>query len=427
MSKLFKSVSLSHKRASIEVRELVSLNEEHARHLMRKIHEVTGATDLMVLSTCNRTEFYYSAQEDQTGAILQLLALERGLPDAASFASSFKSITDHNAAVDHLFRVSMGLEAQVVGDMQISNQVKNAYQWSADENLAGPFLHRLMHTIFFTNKRVVQETSFRDGAASVSYATTELVRDLAANIPDARILVLGVGEIGIDVCKNLADGKFSNVQITNRTLSKAEAVAVECGFEVIPFAQAEQAILEADVIISSLAMEQPYVRKSVLQNARLHTFKYFFDLSVPRSIEEQIEEVPGMVLYNIDQIQNKAGEALQRRLEAIPAVEAIIADASQNLEEWAQEMEVSPVIQKLKNALESIRQEELARYLKNASEPEAKRIDKLTKSMMQKVIKLPVLQLKAACKRGEAETLIDVLNDLFNLEAELEPKGQDNE
>lgn len=422
MTKVFKSVSLSHKRAPIEVREMVSLNEEHARTLMRKINEVTGATDLLVLSTCNRTEFYYSAEEDQTGAILQLLALERGLADASAFATCFRSINDHAEAIEHLFRVSMGLEAQVVGDMQISNQVKNAYQWSADEDLAGPFLHRLMHTIFFTNKRVVQETSFRDGAASVSYATTELVRDIAANLIEPRILVLGVGEIGIDVCKNLADGNFQNVQITNRTLSKAEAVAEECGFEVIPFEQAQEAILEADVIISSLAMEQPFVCKALLQDAKLHTFKYFFDLSVPRSIEETIEEVPGMVLYNIDQIQNKAGEALQRRLDAIPAVEAIIDDALSNLQEWAQEMEVSPVIHKLKGALEGIRQEEMARYLKNASDSEAKRIDKITKSMMQKVIKLPVLQLKAACKRGEAETLIDVLNDLFNLEGELEPK-----
>ena len=423
MSKQFKSISLSHKQAPIEVRERVSLNEPQAKSLMRKIQELTGASDLLVLSTCNRTELYYSAQEEQTATILQLLTLEKRLASVEEIKPYFEAINDHGKAVQHLFEVSMGLDAQVVGDMQISNQVKTAYQWSADEDVAGPFLHRLLHTIFFSNKRVVQETSFRDGAASVSYATTELVKEIAQQLPEARILVLGLGEIGLDVCKNLADSELTGVSITNRTLSKAEAIAQECDFEVVPFEQAQEAILTHDVIISSLAMEQPFIQKAQLQAQDQHQFKYFFDLSVPRSIEPSIEEIPGMILYNLDQIQSKASEALQRRLAAIPDVKAIIADAILNLNSWAQEMEVSPVINRLKNALETIRQEEMARYLKNIPESESKRIDKITKSMMQKVIKLPVLQLKAACKRGEAETLIDVLNDLFNLEEQFDQQN----
>lgn len=422
MSKQFKSISLSHKRAPIEVREQVSLNESQAKSLMRKIQELTGASDLLILSTCNRTELYYSAEQDQSRTILQLLVLEKRIASIAEIEPYFEIVNEHAQAVQHLFDVAMGLDAQVVGDMQISNQVKTAYQWSADEDVAGPFLHRLLHTIFFTNKRVVQETAFRDGAASVSYATTELVQDIALQLPEARILVLGIGEIGLDVCKNLADSKVEHVSITNRTQSKAESVAAECGFEVLPFEQVQKAIMEHDVIISSIAMEQPFIKKTSLQEQDLHQFKYFFDLSVPRSVETEVEEIPGMILYNIDQIQAKAGEALERRLAAIPEVKQIIADSILNLNSWAQEMEVSPVIQRLKSALETIRQEEMARYLKNVPESESKRIEKITKSMMQKVIKLPVLQLKAACKRGEAETLIDVLNDLFDLEGQLEQK-----
>jgi glutamyl-tRNA reductase len=138
---------------------------------------------------------------------------------------------------------------------------------------------------------------------------------------------------------------------------------------------------------------------------------------MPRSIDQEIENLPGAVLFNIDQINNRTQEAIERRKASVPQVEQIVNQAIEDFEEWSKEMLISPTIQKLKNALEQIRQEEIARHMKQLSEDELGRIDKITKNMMQKIIKLPVLQLKAACKRGEAETLADILNDLFNLDA----------
>jgi glutamyl-tRNA reductase len=188
----------------------------------------------------------------------------------------------------------------------------------------------------------------------------------------------------------------------------------------LPFEQVQTAIAQADVIISSVAVEH-FIQKDFIQSLDIQSFKYFIDLSVPRSIEPSIEEKSGVLLYNIDQINHKVSEALQLRLAAVAEVRAIIQASLQEFNEWSKEMEVSPTIQKLKNALEQIRQEELARYMKKLSEDEAYRLDQVTKSMMQKIIKLPTLQLKAACKRGEAETLIEVLNDLFNLEKKNTP------
>ena len=147
-------------------------------------------------------------------------------------------------------------------------------------------------------------------------------------------------------------------------------------------------------------------------------FKHFIDLSVPRSIESGIEEINGVLLYNIDNIKSRADEALNKRLDSVPQVEQLVSDAIDEFDDWSKDMSVNPTINKLKNALEQIRKDEIARHLKGASEEEVFKVDKLTKSIMQKVIKLPVLQLKAACRRGEAETLIDVLNDLFDLEKE---------
>jgi glutamyl-tRNA reductase len=140
------------------------------------------------------------------------------------------------------------------------------------------------------------------------------------------------------------------------------------------------------------------------------------DLSVPRSIDTAVEDVPGAILYNVDNIRSKASETLEKRLAAIPLVEHIIEESISDFYNWKKEMSVSPTINKLKNALEQIRLEEMERFLKNADEKEYAIIDKVTKSMMQKILKVPVVQLRAACKRDEADQMIELITDLFDLE-----------
>ncbi|TRX59396.1 glutamyl-tRNA reductase [Fulvivirga sp. M361] len=410
----FRFVGVSFKNTPLEVREKLALDESLVKKLLVFLRDFSEASDVLVLSTCNRTEIYYSHDSDLSNEILKGLCLLRGV-EYNDLTDYFHTSENNTEAVRRLFNVALGLEAQVIGDMQIINQVKNAYQWSADEDMAGPFLHRLMHTIFFTNKRVVQETPFRDGAASVSYAAKELIEEITTDIVDPKVLILGLGEIGEDVCKNFV-GSAYEVVVANRTLSKAQMIAAECGFKVISFENATEQIQHADVIISSISMDKPFITKEMIDAIDLHSFKFFIDLSVPRSVDMNIESIPGALVYNIDNIQNKASEALDKRISAIPMVRNIIEEAIVDFQDWSKEMIVSPTIKKLKNALEEIRKEELERYLKDASEQESKMVDKVTKSIMQKVMKLPVLQLKAACKRGEAETLIDVLNDLFDLE-----------
>lgn len=412
----FRVVSLSHRSAPVHIRELISLDEVAIQRLLLKLKEFFNLTDALVLSTCNRTEVYYSHELDLSSELIKLIGIERGLTDAISYLDYFQVINNEKEAVTHLFRVSMGLEAQVIGDIQISNQVKRAYQTAADLELAGPFLHRLMHTIFFTNKRVVQETAFRDGAASLSYATIELIESLTQNIFQPRILIIGVGEIGEDVAKNMVHLPTAKIKITNRTLAKAEEIGIPLGFEVIPFDSCLIAIEEADVVVCSIRMPEPFITKQWIEAVSIPSYKVLIDLSVPRSIETSVEELPGVVLYNVDNIQSKATAALQNRLESIPSVEAILEESIEEFGAWQKEMVVSPTIQKLKQALEQIRQEELGRYLKNADEKEYLLIDKITKSMMQKILKVPVVQLRAACQRDEAAEMIELITDLFDLE-----------
>lgn len=416
MQNKFRAISLSYKNAPVEIREVIALDEGSIHSLLVKLKEFFSIADTLILSTCNRTEVYYAHELDISAEIIKLIGLEKGLTNVVDYLEYFNILSEDQEAIEHLFKVSVGLEAQVVGDMQIANQVKRAYQASADLDMAGPFLHRLMHTIFYTNKRVVQETAFRDGAASVSYAAVELIEEITSNTYQPRVLLIGVGEIGEDVAKNMVHIPEAKVTITNRTFDRAKALADELGFEVIPFDQCFEAMKSADVVVSSIMKSEPFITKELVKSMDIPSYKLFVDLSVPRSIETTIEDVPGVLLYNVDNIRSKASETLERRLASIPQVEKIIEESIEEFFNWKKEMMVSPTINKLKNALEQIRQEEMARFLKNANDKEIAIIDKITKSMMQKILKVPVVQLRAACQRDDADKMVSILSDLFDLE-----------
>ena len=416
MENIFKAFSLSHKSAPLAVREQVALTEGEAKDFSLKIRDLFSIQEILVVSTCNRTEVYYTSTQNLNEQIIKTLLVHKGIINTQSYFAHFQQFNVQEEAVKHLFYVATGLDSKVVGDLQIPNQIKQSYQISADLNMAGPFLHRLMHTIFFSNKRVAQETSFRDGAASTSYAAVALTEGLTQNIDNPKVLILGLGEIGIDVCKNIADKEFAEITVMNRTRAKAEKIASGRNFRIADFADLEREVRRSDVIISSVMIDKPLITKELIDRIGILTYKYFIDLSVPRSVEDSIEDISGALVYNIDSLRERADEALRIRMAAIPEVERIIEEAIDGFNDWSREMVISPTINKLKNALEQIRKEEISRHLKNLTAEESERIEKITMGIVQKIMKSPVLNLKAACKRGDADQLVDVINELFDLE-----------
>lgn len=414
----FKSIGISYKTADINLRERVSFSEEGTRRFINQCTEVLGLSEVILLSTCNRTEVYYVAEESYKKELCALINVHHNLE--ASCESHFSELAGIEA-VQHLYEVALGVDSMVLGDIQITNQVKNAYQWACDEGTAGPFLHRLLHSIFFTNKRVVQETELRDGTASTASVSVDIIKQYITGFENPTVLVLGLGEIGRTVAENLK-GIDAKVRLINRTKSKAEEIAGELGFEVGFFNEIENEVRSANVVVSAVRDEKPVIAIETLGDLSIP--KLLIDLSVPRSVDEKVESLSGIILYNVDQLDQRASQALGRRKASLPVVNQIIKESIADLTDWTQEMEVSPTIKKLKNALEDIRQEEVARYLSTMDKTEAAILDKVTKGIIQKVIKLPVLQLKAACKRGEAETLVEVLNDLFNLEKKTQQRTE---
>jgi glutamyl-tRNA reductase len=413
----FKSVSLSHRTAPLAIREQLALNEDESKGFYVKCKDLFGLNELLIVSTCNRTEFYYTSDRDISTDLIKAFLIEKGLTNTSEYLGYFKQMDETEDSLRHLFEVATGLQSKVVGDLQIPNQIKKAYQQAADLNMAGPYLHRLMHTIFYSNKRVAQETSFRDGAASVSYATVALAEELSQALPNPKVLILGLGEIGLDVCKNMEEKDFAEFTIMNRTIEKAEKIAAgRDQFRVAPITDLWKEIAAADIIISSVRTDSPMITQAEVKKLQLLSFKYFIDLSVPRSIEDGIEKINGVLLYNIDTLKERADEALATRLASIPDVRTIIEESIVSFNDWSKEMEVSPTIHKLKNALEQIRKEEMNRHMKGLTKEETEKLEKITAGLVQKIIKQPIIHLKAACKRGDSDKMVDVLNDLFNLE-----------
>ncbi len=411
----FKYLSLSHHKAPVQIRELIYLNEDECRKLYQIQKDYLNLQDCLVFSTCNRTEVYYHSEKDLSHSFISFLGHIKGIENIEQYSIYFDNILDPYKAVEHLFEVSAGLHSAVLGDIQIANQIKEAYKIAVECGSTGPLLHRLLHTVFHANKRIHQETAFREGTASVSYAAAQLADSFAEQIIEPKALVIGAGEMGREVAINLKNTCIKDITLCNRTFEKAQELASEHQFSVLRFEELQNKVKDFDVIIVAASGENPIIQSEHFANA---PFKLYFviDIAVPRGVNPEVVNIPLLSLYNIDDLQDEIKEAQEARKKAIPAVRNIIQETVQEFYEWTKELEISPVIHKMKEALEQIRQEELKKFVKNATQAEIERMEALTKSLVQKIIKLPVLQLKASCQRGQAETLIDVLNDLFDLE-----------
>jgi glutamyl-tRNA reductase len=413
MAENFKVATVSYKNAPLALREKLVLDQNQTASLYFQLKGKLSITEGFILSTCNRTEIYYKADKIHTQEIVGLLAKEKGI-NPEEILVFFEEILIEHEVIKYLFELSIGLHSQIVGDLQIINQVKIAYQWAVNSNMAGSFLHKLMHTIFITNKRVVQETGFRDGAASTTFVTLDLIESFSAVLKNPKILVLGLGEVGSDIAKSLKDANYSYVSLCNRTQQTAIDLGKKLNYDSIDFDNLHSKLSNFNVIISAIQANEYIITD--IKDLNKNSLTYIFDLSVPRSISPLLDKSNGVVLYSLDEIQIRKDKGLKAREAALPAVKEIIDQSLAELQLDLRELSVTPTIQKLKSLLDQIRTEELARYSKNITDKEKELIEKVTNSVIQKILKQPVIHLKDVSMKGDPQNIIHSLNKLFDLE-----------
>ena len=412
-----KYISISHQNAPFEVRESFAFSEQEVKAFLVKCKKAISLDGVIVVSTCNRTEVYYDSEEDFSETLFNALLRFKNIERTAQIHCYLIASKQNAQSCEHLFRVALGLESQVIGDLQIINQVKRSYKMSAGLGMVSPYIHKLMHTVFYANKKVVQETCFRDGAASLAYIAVETVEEIAMNFRQPRVLVVGLGEIGHDVVDNLKSLNIdAKICLSNRTLETTKKLAKRYGFDMLEFEQVSSKLSKYDIIISCIGLATPFFTKDKVEPHLGNGHKYFIDLSMPRSVAQEIDELNNVLVYHTDELRAISEEAVEKRKAAIPEVEKILKDCLLNFGSWQKESHFSPVIKQLKVKFEEIRQKELRRYENEVNSEQKQILEEATKNILQDIIKLPVLQIKDAYKRGESEELTDSLQELFKLD-----------
>lgn len=411
MTNDLKLFSISHQRASVLIREKFSLNDLETKHFLQKLNEVLSINEAIVLSTCNRTEIYYCSKDNRTLDILKLLCAFKCLVPSDKYAK-YINVKEGDQAVKHLFTTGIGLNSLLLGDLQIYGQLKAAYQYATDENMCQAFLHRLMHTFFHFHKRVVNETDFKKGITSNSYTAANIIHKRSLKLSSPKILIVGLGEMGSNVCQYLSKIGTKNVWVTNRSMKKAKDISKTYGFNSIDYGIHYKKLQQFDIILSCAHQENLIYK---ITHFGSKSPDLIIDLCTPRTVSPEITRL-GTKVLNVDDLGLQIDHTIQSRKKEIAKIEKIVMEELSGFNVWLTETTFTPTVQKLKQALEELRIESLATFKKELNASELDAIDKVSNKMIQKIVQLPTLQLKEACKQGNVATLNDALKALFMLE-----------
>lgn len=376
--KTFYSIGLSYKKADAEVRGKFSLDANaKTKALLQAKSE--GIESLIVTSTCNRTEIYGYAEHP-----FQLIKLicENSNGSVEEFQKA-GFVYKHQEAIDHMFRVGTGLDSQILGDFEIIGQLKNSFEESRTLGLINTFLDRLINTVIQTSKRIKNETEISSGATSVSFAAVQYIMKTVENIGDKNILLFGTGEIGRNTCENLVKHtKNEKITLINRTKSSAEILAGKLNLVVKDYADLHQELQKADVLVVATGAQSPTIDKTLLN---LKKPLLILDLSIPKNVNANVEQIPGITLIHMDNLSQMTDDTLERRKQHIPAAEAIIEDMKLELNTWMNGRKYAPTIHALKAKLNDIVASELTLHRKKLPNFDEEQAEIISSRIIQKI------------------------------------------
>jgi glutamyl-tRNA reductase len=330
-------VGMDHHTAPVAEREALALSDADALGVLAGLRAAAAVREAVVLSTCNRTEFY-AATDDVTAARRELRAVVDAIKGGDLLAPA-ASLYEQTGAevVGHLFRVASGLESMVVGETQILSQVKDAYGRARRAGATGPWLDRLFESALRTGKRARAETAIGTGVVSVASAACELARRQIDRLEGRSVLVIGVGETGRIAATHLTHHSPSGVTVANRTYDHARALADQIGASAIGLDALDEALAAADLVVSATNAPHAIVTERSVRLAmagRADRRMVVIDLAVPRDVDAEVRSIPGVVLHTIVDIQGVVDQSLARRAGEVPRVEAVVADEAARFDRW---------------------------------------------------------------------------------------------
>ncbi len=405
---------LDHKTAPLELRERVAFTADQLSDALPRLGGSVG--EAVIVSTCNRTEVYTTADEPEEASALvrRFVADYHGL-DGAAPVEGFRDLVDADA-VGHLFRVAGGLDSMIVGESQILGQVRQALAASSAAGTLSAPLSRLFHRAIRAGRRVREETGVGRNALSVSFAAVRLAQTVLGDLSGARVLLIGAGEAGKLVAEALRKTGVGEIAVTNRTARRASALADELGGRAVPFGRLDAAVADADIVVAATEAPGHLLTAETVRAANRERDRgtFMFDLAVPRNIDPEAASIDGVSLYNIDDLGAVAEDNLRERRKAAAAAEAVVEDEVAQFVQWWSTLDALPLVMELRERAEGTRLRELARALERlegVSEADASVIDDLTRAIVNKLLHAPTVSLK---QRADEETL-RAARELFGL------------
>lgn len=420
-------LGLSHKTAPVEVREKLAIPSAKAGPFLEKLVQCDSILEAIVLSTCNRVEIY-SVVKNLSEAIekeKKILSEVQNV-DTAEFDVFLYAYSGIDA-VRHIFRVSSSIDSMIIGEPQITGQVKEAYRNSLSVRTAGPILNKLMHRAFHTAKRVRTETGIGRAAVSVGYAAVELAVKIFGSLKGKKVLSMGAGDMGELVIKHLMQNEVSEIFVTNRTFSRAEEIARTFGGHPVPFDNFMNVLKDIDIIICSTGAPNYLIKPEDIKQVmprRNYLPMFFIDISVPRNIDPAINDIENVYLYDIDDLENVVWGNIKKREKDARIAEEIIEEELNSFLRWLEELKIVPTIVSLKDRVMQLSEEELKEALsklKGLNEEQKQVIKNLVEATINKILHYPITTLKRMQHSGESYIYMDALKKLFELE------GHENE
>lgn len=409
-------VGISHRGAAVEVRERVAFSSADARRTVEELHGIAGIREGILVSTCNRTEFYLvEGDADAAPAVWTLLSDRLG-----SDAAQYGYVMRDREAVSHLFSVAAGLDSMVLGEAQIQGQVRDA--WENCRPASGAMLNRLFQTSLLVAGRVRSETSISRGAASVSSAAVQLAKKIFGSLSGRRAMILGAGEMAELALECLASEGVRTAIVANRTFERATELAARHGATAMHYDDCWTQLADVDILLCSTASPHPIVRVDHIMpslQARGDRPLCVVDIALPRDVDTAVGSLENVYLYNIDDLQAVIASSLERRRSDLPSAEQLIGAETERYWDWLAGLEAVPVVTQFRAEMERIRAKELAdalKRLKHLGPEEQAVVERLSHSIMNKFLHEPSVRLKAAAANGRGLGVVDAARYLFGLE-----------
>ncbi|WP_044201790.1 glutamyl-tRNA reductase [Flammeovirga sp. OC4] len=316
-----KLFSISHTKANVEIREKFALNNQEVRQLLHQFKEILSINEAMIYSSCNRTEIYYSADTLKTNDILQVLCAHKCLIPSEKY-KEYVEEKESKASIKHLLCTGIGLNSTLLGDHQVFGQLKKSFEISKEEGMSKNVLNSLMERFIQFYQRISSETEYNYGITSNSYAAANIIQKEYNKDSNKKVLIIGVGEMGSDVCYFLSKFNTKNVWVTNRTMKKAKEMSRTYGFNSIDYGLHAKKLHMFDIILTT-ARQQAHSYKSIHFNNKPP--QLVIDLCSPRTVSTEICNL-GTKLLNVDDLGQQTDHTILRRKRTVPQVESIIEE-----------------------------------------------------------------------------------------------------